>query len=205
MKFPEHVALSFLIAQFGFQEQYGAAGTVLVVLAGNLPDVDTLTLLGGWRFYRTHHRIAGHGLPVTLFGPAVLAGVAWYFGMTPFFSLWCWLQIALVAHLTADICFYRWPVQVLWPLSTRGWGAGLVGWHDLVPTLALYAASVIALTWRSQAWLAAAIGLGILVIYLGWRACRPRPPQLGGLTWLTGGWAENSSRFWRWLTGDFIT
>src|SRR5262249_40425832 len=69
MKFPEHVALSFLIAQFGVQEEYGAVGTVLVLVAGNLPDIDTLTLLGGWRFYRTYHRIVGHGLPVTIGGP----------------------------------------------------------------------------------------------------------------------------------------
>src|SRR5438128_1355164 len=84
MKFPEHVTLSFLIAQFGVQQDYGSAGTVLVVLAGNLPDLDSLTVLGGWRFYRAHHRVIGHGLPVTLCGPVLLAAAGSYFGVAPF-------------------------------------------------------------------------------------------------------------------------
>ena len=205
MKFPEHVTLSYLIAQFGVQQHDGWAGAGLVVLAGNLPDVDTLTLLFGWRFYRNHHRIVGHGLPVTLLGPALFASAGWYLGVAPFLELWIWLQIALLAHLAGDICFYRWPVQPLWPLSARGWGFGLVGWHDLVPTLTLYVASLAALIWPAQATIAAAVALGILVLYMGWRALRPLPPQLGGFTWITGGWASESPRFWRWLIGDFIT
>jgi hypothetical protein len=205
MKFPEHLTLSFLIAQFGVQQQYGLAGTALVILAGNLPDLDSVTIVGGWRFYRTHHRIIGHGLPVTLFGPLLLAGLGFYVGLGSFWLLWFWLQIALIAHLTADVCFYRWPVQLLWPLSRRGWGLGLVGWHDLVPTLTLYSATLLALLWHTQAVLFASLGISALVLYLTWRACRPSPPQLGGTTWLTGGWAEESSRIWRWAIGDFIT
>ena len=56
MKFPEHVAVSFLFAQFGVQQQYGVGGSMLMILAGNLPDADTLTLFGGLRFYRKYHR-----------------------------------------------------------------------------------------------------------------------------------------------------
>jgi hypothetical protein len=56
--------------------------------------VDTLTLLGGWRFYRTYHRIVGHGLPVTLLGPALLAAGAYVLGLGAFWPLWGWLQLA---------------------------------------------------------------------------------------------------------------
>jgi hypothetical protein len=210
MKAPEHVAFSFLIAQLGIQQHYGWAGTALVVLAGNLPDVDVLTLVGGWEFYRKHHRRLGHGVIMTLLGPLSLALLGSAFGLGPLLPLWAWLQCALVAHLACDILFYRWPVQLLWPFSSRGWGVGLVGWNDLVPTLALYGATAVslALTLKAGAGNAAAwvagTGIAAVVLYLAWRALRPRPRQgLGG--WLAGNWTGQVGPFWRWLTGDFIT
>jgi membrane-bound metal-dependent hydrolase YbcI (DUF457 family) len=205
MKCPEHVTLSFLIAQLGVQQQYGVGGTLLVIAAGNLPDLDALTLFVSWRIYRTYHRIVGHGLLVTLLGPPLLALLGSHgLGLGPFLPLWGWLQVALLVHLLTDVLFYRWPVQLLWPFSARGWGAGLVSWNDLVPTLVLYTTSLLALCWRERAFefgLAGVIGFGL---YLLWRAWMPRP-QSGWAYWLTGGWAPESPRFWKWLTGDFIT
>jgi membrane-bound metal-dependent hydrolase YbcI (DUF457 family) len=176
-----------------------------MVIAGNLPDIDTLTLLGGKRIYRTYHRIVGHGLPVTLFGPLLLA----VFGargldLGPLLPLWFWLQVALAAHLFSDVCFYRWPVQLLWPLSSHGWGFGLVSWNDLVPTLVLYGTTLLVLLWPQAAFPAAVLGVGLFLGYLGWRAWR-RPEETGWLAWLTGDWAETAAPFWKWLTGDFLT
>jgi hypothetical protein len=169
-----------------------------------LPDLDTLTLLGGWRFYRTYHRIVGHGLPLTLVGPTLLALLGAALSLGPFLPLWGWLQGALVVYLLTDVCFYRWPVQLLWPLWRRGWGFGLVRWNDLVPTLVLYAATAMTLVWQSEAFAIAVTGLGALFSYLVWRAWRPEPEEGWGL-WLTGGWALESARPWRWLTGDFMS
>src|SRR5438132_447747 len=141
MKIPEHMALSYLLAQFSVQQQYGSWGTALMIGAGCLPDLDGLTLLAGWRCYRTYHRVLGHGLPVTLAGPLALASAAsWLGGLGPVWPLWAWLQVSLLAHLFVDVCYYRWPVQLLWPVSNRGWGFGLLSWNDLVPTLSLYVA-----------------------------------------------------------------
>src|SRR3954451_15995874 len=121
MKIPEHLALSYLLAQFGVAQEFGAAGTSLMLLAGMLPDLDGLSILGGWRCHRTYHRVLGHGLPVTLFGPALLAlAGSRVLGQDVFLTLWAWLQLSLFAHLTTDCLFYRWPVQLLWPLSTWG-------------------------------------------------------------------------------------
>src|SRR5207245_2045320 len=116
----------------GLQQQYGPGGTALAIAAGLLPDCDGVTLLAGWNSYRRWHRILGHGIIVTLVGPALLAGVGSFaLGLGPLLPLWLWLQAALLAHLASDVLFYRWPVQLLWPFSQRGWGAGLVAWNDL--------------------------------------------------------------------------
>jgi membrane-bound metal-dependent hydrolase YbcI (DUF457 family) len=205
MKFPEHVGFAFLLAQCGVQQEYGWAGTALVIVAGNLPDFDVFTLLGGWRFYRTYHRVLGHGILVSLAGPALLAlAGGWACGLRPLLPLWGWLQVAVLLHLLTDVCFYRWPVQLLWPFSERGWGVGLVAWNDLVPTLLLYGAAALALWRPALAFPAAVAGLGGLGLYLGWRAWRPRP-RSGWAAWLTGDWAARAAPVWRWLTGDFIT
>jgi membrane-bound metal-dependent hydrolase YbcI (DUF457 family) len=176
-----------------------------MIAAGCLPDLDGLTLLGGWRCYRTYHRILGHGLPVTLAGPLLLGAIASYaFEVGPIWPLWCWLQVSLLAHLFVDVCFYRWPVQLLWPFSNRGWGLGLLSWNDLVPTLTLYAAAAITVAWPSTGAQCAAAAIGINLLYLGWRAWQPEPITAWG-AWLAGDWTLHTPRFCRWLTGDFVT
>jgi membrane-bound metal-dependent hydrolase YbcI (DUF457 family) len=205
MKVPEHLALSFLTAQLGVQQQYGPGGTALMMLAGFLPDLDAVTAVAGWDVYRRWHRKLGHGLPMTLLGPAALALLgAFALRLGPFWPLWLWLQIALLGHLVSDILFYRWPVQLLWPLSRRGWQVGLVGWNDLVPTLSLYAGVGLVLALPELAPAAALAGVFGVLAYLAWRRTHPRPRSRWE-AWLAGGWARRPRRLVRWLTGDFIT
>jgi membrane-bound metal-dependent hydrolase YbcI (DUF457 family) len=204
MKVPEHLALSFLMAQFGVQQQYGPGGTALMMAAGFLPDLDAVTVVAGWDVYRRWHRKLGHGLPMTLLGPLMLALLgAFVFRLGPFLPLWLWLQAALLGHLIPDILFYRWPVQLLWPLSRRGWSAGLIGWNDLVPTLSFYVAVVLVLALPEFAPQAALTGIVGVVLYLMWRRLHPRPRSRWGV-WLAGGWTRRSRRLVRWLTGDFL-
>jgi membrane-bound metal-dependent hydrolase YbcI (DUF457 family) len=204
MKIPEHLALSYLLAQLGPQEAYGPAGTLLVMTAGMLPDLDGVSILGGWKCHLKYHRMVGHGLPMTLLVPLLLAvSAAPYLG-GPWGVLWLWLQLSLVLHLVLDVLFYRWKVQLLWPFSDWGIGIGLVGWNDLVPTIILYAACAAVVLWPAQAVEPAAVGMVLLGLYLAWRASR-RDPFTGLLAWLTRDWVYDSPRFCRWLTGDFIT
>jgi len=89
---------------------------------------------------------------LTLVGPSALAALgAWGLLLGPFWPLWFWLRIAQLAHVATDVWFYRRSVQLLWPLSRQSWGVGLVGWHDLVPTLALYGALRVAVVWPTVA------------------------------------------------------
>jgi membrane-bound metal-dependent hydrolase YbcI (DUF457 family) len=204
MKVPEHLGLSFLMAQLGVQQQYGPGGTALMMLAGCLPDLDALTAFAGWDVYRRWHRKLGHGLPMTLFGPAALALLgAFVLGLGPFLPLWLGLQLALFGHLVSDMLFYRWPVQLFWPLSKRGWGAGLIGWNDLVPTLTLYSGVALVLALPEYAPAAALAAMCGVLAYLGWRRLHPRPRSRWGM-WLAGGWARRARRVVRWLTGDFL-
>ena len=57
MKVPEHIAASYLLEQIAVHNAYGPWGTVLMIFAGCLPDLDGLTVIAGWRSYRTYHRI----------------------------------------------------------------------------------------------------------------------------------------------------
>lgn len=176
----------------------------MVIAAGCLPDLDGIGIIAGWRFYRRYHRILGHGLPMTLLGPLVLAGVGSLLFHLPFFSMWGWLQVSVLCHLLTDVSFYNWPVQLFWPISKRGWALGLLSWNDLVPTLLLYTGVVMVFVWPAQApWVGLAILLSLMA-YLYWRS-RRREPNAGLEEWLAGGWADRSPRFYRWLTGDFVT
>jgi len=205
MKIQEHLALSFLLAQLGAQQSYGTVGTVLVMVAGMLPDLDGVSILGGWKCHLRYHRKIGHGLPVTLLGPLLLA-LLWsrLFNGGSWLGLLPWLQLSLVLHLTIDVLFYRWRVQLLWPLSDGGVGLGLINWNDLVPTLLLYVGCAVAVIWPAGAPGAATVALLLLAVYLAWRARRPDPGS-GWLAWLSRDWAPGSPRVCRWLTGDFIT
>jgi membrane-bound metal-dependent hydrolase YbcI (DUF457 family) len=175
-----------------------------VIAAGCLPDLDGIGIIAGWRFYRRYHRILGHGLPMMVLGPLVLAGIGSLLFSLSFFPIWGWLQISLLCHLITDMSFYNWPVQLFWPFSKRGWALGLLSWNDLVPTLLLYGGVVMAIMWPAQAeWISVAILLA-LTAYVVSRS-RRREARTGLEEWLAGGWAHGSPRFYRWLTGDFVT
>jgi membrane-bound metal-dependent hydrolase YbcI (DUF457 family) len=205
MKIPEHLTLSYLLAQLGPQQEYGLAGTLLVMTAGMLPDLDGLSVLAGWKAHLKYHRKIGHGVPMTLFGPLLLA-LGWSTQLEDhsWLPLWAWCQLSLLLHLFVDVLFYRWKVQLLWPFAEWGIGLGLVYWNDLVPTLLLYTNTASALLWPDAAVHIAAGTLGVLALYVLWRAMR-RDPETGWLRWLMRDWAPHSPRLCRWLTGDFIT
>lgn len=204
MKLPEHVACSFLLAQLGVQQEFGWPGTGLVIAAGCLPDLDGIGIVAGWRFYRRHHRILGHGLPMIVLGPPALACLGGWLFHLPFLPIWAWSQVSLLLHLLTDVSFYNWPVQLFWPISKRGWAFGLLSWNDLIPTVLLYSGTALALVFSSQAFWIGLAFLLILASYLIWRTMRSCA-KTGWEDWIAGGWTESSPRFCRWLTGDFVT
>ncbi len=204
MKVPEHVAFSFLLAQFGVQQQFGWPGTALMIAAGCLPDLDGLGIVGGWRFYQKYHRILGHGLPMIVVGPLCLAGLGAAIFHLPLLPLWGWLQVSLFFHLLTDISFYSWPVQLIWPIPKKGWAVGLLSWNDLVPTILLYGGALLALVMPGKGNWIAILSMAGMTCYLVWRGLRTGEDSMWE-AWLAGGWVARSPRFCRWLTGDFVT
>jgi hypothetical protein len=90
-----------------------------------------------------------------------------------------WIAIALAAslsHLLADF-FYSghstlqtWPLELLWPFSTRGWAYPIVPWGDLGATL-IFVGEMFALYLRPRwaqrlAWLT--LALVVLYVTLRW-------------------------------------
>ena len=204
MKLPEHIAFSFLLAQFGVQHEYGWPGTALVIAAGCLPDLDGVGIIGGWKVYRKYHRILGHGLPMILLGPLALAGLGNWLFHFPVLPIWIWSLVSLLLHLVTDVSFYNWPVQLAWPISKRGWALGLLSWNDLVPTLLFYGGAALTMILPECGMWIAVVSILVAAIYVAWRAFRSETDN-SWESWLSGGWTEHSPRFCRWLTGDFVT
>src|SRR5260370_768959 len=86
------------------QRLLGLSGTCLIMVAGMMPGMDGMPILGGWNATLKYHRRIGHGLLMTLLGPGLLTlclverldGCAWL-------DLWRWLQLSLLLHLTVDL------------------------------------------------------------------------------------------------------
>ena len=71
-----HGLAGALLAQTGFQQRYGPAATVALVVGAELPDLDFLFALGGPVLSFVHHRGMTHsflgGTALALLGTGIL-------------------------------------------------------------------------------------------------------------------------------------
>lgn len=91
---------------------------LLVTLAGVLPDLDGLSLLGGEALYGRWHHVLTHGV----FSAVVISGLLALFAR----QRWVVFGLGLVAfhlHLLCDLAGSGpgWPIEYLWPLDGREW------------------------------------------------------------------------------------
>src|SRR5262245_42393708 len=118
MTLPEHALCSAMLAEFGMRERFGRRGTLVMIVAGIAPDLDTAAKLVSDRdFWQWHHAL-GHGvLPVMLLSLSI-AGAARLFGrLKPFGYVFAWSLAAAAAHVITD-SLYWWGVQFFWPFSS---------------------------------------------------------------------------------------
>jgi membrane-bound metal-dependent hydrolase YbcI (DUF457 family) len=121
-----HGLAGALLAQAGFQQRYGPAATVAMVVGAELPDLDFLFGLGGPVHNFVHHRGMTHsllgGAGLALLGALLLRGLfrEHAYGRL---ALWTWLGVVL--HIGMDY-LTSYGTQVLWPFASEYFTADAV-------------------------------------------------------------------------------
>src|SRR5262245_29077219 len=121
-----HGLAGALLAQTGFQQRYGPAATVALVVGAELPDLDFLFALGGPILSFVHHR----GMTHSLLGGAGLALLGalllWrFFRVHPYWRLALWTYLGVVLHIGMDV-LTPYGTQVFWPLTAKRYTADAV-------------------------------------------------------------------------------
>jgi membrane-bound metal-dependent hydrolase YbcI (DUF457 family) len=114
-----HGLAGALLAQTGFQQRYGPAATVALVVGVELPDVDFLFTLGGPLLSFVHHRGMTHsllgGAGLALLGALLLWG---FFRQHTYWRLALWTWIGVLVHIGMDY-LTSYGTQVFWPFTAR--------------------------------------------------------------------------------------
>jgi membrane-bound metal-dependent hydrolase YbcI (DUF457 family) len=183
----------------GLHGRYGWRLAALAGLAAALPDWDGLSILFGSVAYAQAHRVWGHNLLVASLLSVLVGGCAHGLNRAGWFdrlgnrllpnraassqprapgTLALWVGAGVVAglsHLLADF-FYAghgnsqsWPLQLLWPFSTRGWAYPILPWGDLGATILFIVEMFLLYRWPSQARPIAWGALAAVVLYVGVR------------------------------------
>jgi len=118
-----HGLAGALLAQTGFQQRYGPAATLALVVGAELPDLDALFALGGPVLNFVHHR----GMTHSLLGGAGLALLGalllWrLFRAQPYWRLVLWTFLGVVLHIGMDV-LTPYGTQVFWPWTAKRYTA----------------------------------------------------------------------------------
>jgi membrane-bound metal-dependent hydrolase YbcI (DUF457 family) len=210
-----HGLAGALLAQTGFQQRYGPAATVALVVGAELPDVDFLFALGGPVLSFVHHRGMTHsllgGAGLALLGALILWGL---FRAHAYWRLVLLTYLGVLLHVGMDY-LTSYGTQVFWPFTGRHYTADAVFILDYFYTgvmvialllirmvrqqrqrqyglLSLVGLSVGSVLWSSApllttrpGWLLAC-GTGLLVVVLVVRLGRRQPPSRYRLVTLLG-------------------
>jgi membrane-bound metal-dependent hydrolase YbcI (DUF457 family) len=118
-----HGLAGALLAQTGFQQRYGPAATVALVVGAELPDLDFLFALGGPVLSFVHHRGMTHsffgGTGLALLGALILWGL---FRTHAYWRLVLWTWLGVLLHIGMDY-LTSYGTQVFWPFTARHYTA----------------------------------------------------------------------------------
>src|SRR6266487_4030712 len=121
-----HGLAGVLLAQTGFQQRYGPAATVALVVGTELPDLDFLFALGGPVLSFVHHRGMTHslvgGAGLALLGALLLRR---FFREHTYWRLVLLTYLGVVLHIGMDV-LTPYGTQVFWPFSARRYTADAV-------------------------------------------------------------------------------
>ena len=118
-----HGLAGALLAQAGFQQRYGPAATIALVVGAELPDLDFLFALGGPVLSFVHHRGMTHsllgGAGLALLGALLLWG---FFCAHAYWRLVLWTWLGVWLHIGMDY-LTSYGTQVFWPFTARHYTA----------------------------------------------------------------------------------
>ena len=160
-----HGLAGALLAQTGFQQRYGPAATIALVVGTELPDLDFLFALGGPVLSFVHHR----GMTHSLLGGAGLALLGalllWrLFREHAYWRLVLLTYLGVVLHIGMDY-LTSYGTQVFWPFATGHYTADAVFILDYFYTglmvVALLLIRMVRLQRQRQYGLRSLVGLGV--------------------------------------------
>ena len=175
-----HGLAGALLAQTGFQQRYGPAATVALVVGAELPDLDFLFALGGPVLSFVHHRGMTHsllgGAGLAFLGALVLWGL---FRAHAYWRLALWTWLGVLLHSGMDY-LTSYGTQVFWPFAAGYYTADAVFIIDYVYTglmvVALLVIRMVRQQRQRQYGLGSLVGLGVgsaLWYSAPWLATRP--------------------------------
>ncbi len=141
-------AVGNLVPSFGARERF------FCLLAAIAPDIDGLSLLGGWEYYHRYHHVYGHNLLFAVgislllaaFSKPRITAFAVYFGL-------------LHLHFLMDLFGSGdgWDIPYLLPFSGRRfltqYGWDFYSWQNLTAGALLIAATVAIVYWKKRTFL----------------------------------------------------
>jgi membrane-bound metal-dependent hydrolase YbcI (DUF457 family) len=160
-----HGLAGALLAQTGFQQRYGPAATIALVVGTELPDLDFLFAFGGPVLSFVHHR----GMTHSLLGGAGLALLGalllWrLFREHAYWRLVLLTYLGVVLHIGMDY-LTSYGTQVFWPFATGHYTADAVFILDYFYTglmvVALLLIRMVRLQRQRQYGLRSLVGLGV--------------------------------------------
>ncbi len=98
-----HTAVGLFLSRAGLNRWTPRASAILIV-AANIPDLDTVSLFGGAESYLRYHRYLTHSLIALPVMAALSVLLVRLFGRRPLPWLWAWLaaMIGVASHLALD-------------------------------------------------------------------------------------------------------
>ncbi len=161
MVYYDHAMLGATVAvAAGAQRRHGWPVVVLAALAGMFPDWDALAIHISPETYQIGHRVWGHNLFAVTLAGILLGGLGYWIhqsqpnkrngepaGAPSRAGPWIGLAVLILwSHASLDFLYCSWegntdwPVGLLWPLVSEGFGQPWIPWRDWGATILLLGA-----------------------------------------------------------------